>query len=195
MAQGPASETPGDAETAATETPDDQQGAETDPPILLEEVPNRAETTSAELATLLPRDSSRRTLERVGGETDLALKEVESHLAKTRQMLAGRPNVRTLQRSAAELSEMLDHLRSLEEELDDQLDGFGISLGRIDRIAAVWVTTDELAKTKEDADATMLARIAAVLGEIDADAQGSRRSSQSAIDRARQTGESERRTR
>ena len=38
-AQGPAPETPGDAETAATETPDDQQGAETDPPILLEEVP------------------------------------------------------------------------------------------------------------------------------------------------------------
>ena len=91
-AQGPASETPGDAETAATEIPDDQQGAETDPPIMLEEVPNRAETTSAELATLLPRDSSRRTLERVGGETDLALKEVESHLAKTRQMLTGRPN-------------------------------------------------------------------------------------------------------
>ncbi len=166
-AQGPAPETSGDAQTAATETPDDQQGAETDPPILLEEVPNRAETTIAELATLLPRDSSRRTLGRVGGETDLALKEVESQLAKTRQMLAGRPNVRTLQRSSAQLSEMLDHLQSLEEELDDQLDGFGISLGRIDRIAAVWTTTDELAKTKEDADATMLTRIAAVLGEID----------------------------
>ena len=44
---------------------------------MLEEVPNRAETTNAELATLLPRDSSRRTLERVGGETDLALKEVD----------------------------------------------------------------------------------------------------------------------
>ena len=90
---GACAETPGDAETAATEIPDDQQVAETDPPILLEEVPNRAETTNAELATLLPRDSSRQTLERVGGETDLVLKEVESHLAKTRQMLAGRPNL------------------------------------------------------------------------------------------------------
>ncbi len=166
-AQGPASETLGDAETSATEMPDDQQGAETDPPILLEEVPNRAETTSAELATLLPRDSSRRTLERVGGETDVALKEVESQLAKTRQMLTGRPNVRTLQRYSAQLSEMLDHLQSLEEELDDELDGFGTSLGRIDKIAAVWITTDELAKTEEDADATMLTRIAAVLAEID----------------------------
>ena len=73
---------------------------------------------------------------------------------------------------------MLNHLQSLEEELDDQLDGFGISLGRIDKIAAVWMTTDELAKTKEDADATMLTRIAAVLGEIDETRQGSRRSSQ-----------------
>ncbi len=177
-AQGPAAETPGDAETAATENPDDQQGAETDPPIMLEEVPNRAEKTSAELATLLPRDSSRRTLERVGGETDLALKEAESHLAKTRQMLAGRPNVRTLQKSSAELSEMLNHLQSLEEELDDQLDGFGISLGRIDKIAAVWMATDELAKTKENADATMLTRIAAVLRRNRSDAFGSRRSSQ-----------------
>jgi hypothetical protein len=148
-AQGPASETAGDVETAATEIPDDQQETEADPPIMLEEVPNRAETTSAELATLLPRDSSRRTLERVGGETDRALKEVESHLAKTRQMLAGRPNVRTLQKSSSELSEMLNHLRSLEEELDEELDGFGLSLGRIDKIAAVWKATDELAKTEE----------------------------------------------
>ncbi|TWU32038.1 mechanosensitive ion channel domain-containing protein [Novipirellula artificiosorum] len=164
--QGTAPTTSGDAETAATEIPDDQSGTTTAPPILLEEVPNRAEATTAELATLLPRDSSHRTLERVGGETDLVLKEVETQLAKTRKMLTGRPNVRTLQRSSAELTEMLDHLRSLEEELDGQLDGFGDSFERIDKIAAVWTMTDELAKTKEDADATMLTRIAAVLGEI-----------------------------
>ena len=82
-------------------------------------------------------------------------------------MLAGRPNVRTLQRSSVELSEMLDQLRSIEKELDDQLDGFGTSLGRIDKIAAVWVATDEQAKTEKGADATILKRIAAVLGEID----------------------------
>lgn len=82
-------------------------------------------------------------------------------------MLAGRPNVRALQKSSAELSETLDRLQSLEEQLEDELDGFGLSLGRIDKIAAVWKTTDELAKTEEGADATMLARIAAVLGEID----------------------------
>lgn len=135
--------------------------------MTLEEVPSRAETTNAELATLLPLDSSRRTLERVSPEADHALQKVQSQLAKVRQMLAGRPNVRTLQRSSAELSEMLGHLRSLEEELDDQLDGFGTSLGRIDQIAAVWVKTDELAKPEDGADATMLKRIAAVLGEID----------------------------
>ena len=166
-AQGPVPETPGDGETAAAEIHDDQQEAEADPPIKLEEVPNRAETTSAELATLLPRDDSRRTLERVGRETELVLEEVESHLAKTRQMLAGHPNVRTLQRSSAKLSETLSQLQSLEEELDDQLDSFGITLGRIDKIAAAWTTTDELAKTEEDAAATILTRMAAVLGEID----------------------------
>lgn len=167
-AQGPSPEMTGDSETAAPASPDDQQAAETDPPIMLEEVPNRAETTTAELATLLPRDSSRRTLERFGGETDLALKEVELRLAKTRQMLVGRPNVRTLQKSSAVLSELLKQLRSLEDELDGELDGFGTTLGRIDKIAAVWTTTDELAKSEEDADATILTRIAAVLGEIDA---------------------------
>ena len=166
-AQGPAPETPENAQNAEKETADVENATQLDQSITLEEVPNRAEVTSAELATLLPRDSSRRILERVGGETDLALKEVESHLAKTRQMLTGRPNVRTLQRSSAELSEMLDHLQSLEEELDDQLDGFGTSLGRIDKIEAVWVATDELAKAQEGADETILARIDAVVGEID----------------------------
>jgi potassium-dependent mechanosensitive channel len=166
-AQEAAPETLADAAATAAEVPDDRQGAETNSPISLEEVPARAETTIAELATLLPSASSRRTLERVGGETDLALNEVKLHLAKTRQMLAGRPNLRALQKSSAELGETLNRLQSLEEQLEDELDGFGISLGRIDKIAAVWKTTDELAKTEEGADETMLARIAAVLGEID----------------------------
>ena len=167
-AQGPAPETPGNAKAPASVAPaDPQQEAQTDQPIPLEEVPNRAETTSAELDTLLPRDASRQTLERVGSETDRTLQEVESHLAKTRKTLAGRPNVRALQRSESELSEMLTHLRSLEEELDKQLDALGTSLGRIDRISAVWQATDELAKTQEGVDATTMARIAAVRGEID----------------------------
>ena len=62
---------------------------------------------------------------------------------------------------------MLTHLRSLEEELDKQLDALSTSLGRIDRISAVWKATDELAKTQEGADATTMTRIAAVRGEID----------------------------
>ena len=67
-AQEPTPETPETANTPANVTPaDPDQGEQADPPIMLEEVPNRAETTIAELATLLPRDSSRRTLERVGG--------------------------------------------------------------------------------------------------------------------------------
>ncbi len=166
-AQEPASETPGDTPIAANEISGDQERAAINQPITLEGVPSRAETTSAELATLLPHESSRRTLERVGEETDLALKEVESQLAKTRQMLTGRPNLRTLQRSTAGLSEMQNQVQLLEEELDDHLNGFGASLGRIDKIAAVWLATSEMAKAKEGADATILTRIDAVLGEID----------------------------
>ena len=167
-AQEPASETPeSEKASASVEPADPQQEAQPDQPIPLEEVPNRAETTSAELDALLPRDTSRQTLERLSSETDRTLQEVKSHLAKTRQTLAGRPNVRALQRSEFELSEMLTHLRSLEEELDKQLDALGTSLGRIDRISAVWQATDEIAKTQEGADATTMARIAAVRGEVD----------------------------
>ncbi len=102
-------------EVASPDSADGTAAEETDPPILIQEVPNRAETTSAELATLLPRDSSRQTLKRVAGETTLALQEVKSLLADTRQMLTGRPNVRTLQRYSAQLIEMLSHLQSLEQ--------------------------------------------------------------------------------
>ena len=85
-AQGPAPETSGNAKTPATVAPaDPQQGPPADQPIPLEEVPNRAETTSAELDALLPRDTSRQTLERLSSETDRTLQEVESQLAKTRQ--------------------------------------------------------------------------------------------------------------
>lgn len=165
-AQEPSSEKNGNTSTDVTPADPDQeeQGEQS---ISVVDVPNRAETTSAELATLLPRVSSQRTLERVGEEAKLSLREVESHLATTRKMLAGRPNVRTLQKSAAQLSEMLKHLRSLEEELDGELEGLGISLERIDKIAAVWIKTDELARAEDGTDTTMLTRIAAVLDEID----------------------------
>jgi small-conductance mechanosensitive channel len=149
------------------EPADPQQEAQSDQPISLEEVPGRAEITTAELATLLPRDVSQRTLERVGSETDRTFVEVKSQLAKTRRTLDGRPNFRALQRTEFELSEMLARLRSLEEQLDEQLDALGTSLGRIDRISAVWKATDELAKTQEDIAATTTDRIAAVRSEIE----------------------------
>ncbi len=135
-AQGPAPETPGNAKTPSSVAPaDPQQEAQTDQPIPLEEAPNRAETTIAELDTLLPRDTSRQTLDRVSSETDRALQEIKSHLAKTRQVLAGRPNVRALQKVESELSELLTHLSSLKEELDEQLETLRTSLERIDRIS------------------------------------------------------------
>jgi small-conductance mechanosensitive channel len=167
-AQEPAPETPESVNSSASIEPaDSQQEAQPDQLISLEEVPGRAEITSAELAALLPRDVSQQTLERVGSETDRTFAEVTSQLTKTRKTLAGRPNFRTLQRAESELSEMLARLRSLEEQLDEQLDALGTSLGRIDRISAVWKATDELAKTQEDVAATTTDRIAAVRNEIE----------------------------
>ncbi|MBT8367521.1 MAG: hypothetical protein KJP23_22745, partial [Deltaproteobacteria bacterium] len=91
--------------------------------IPLEEVPDRAEATRAELNTLLPTEASRQMLKRIGSEIDRALPEVESRLAKTRKVLAGRPNVRTLQELEAGLSGMRERLKPVDKELDRQLTG------------------------------------------------------------------------
>ncbi len=163
-----AQETQGSPTTAASESSSGTRpGSQADQPISLEEVPSRAETTSIELATLQPREISQRALDRVRSQTDRALQNVESDLAKTRQALAGRPNVRTLQRSAYQFSEMLGHIRSLEDELDQQLDTLRTTLERIDGIALVWEATDQFAKTQEGVDSTTESRITAVRKEID----------------------------
>ena len=166
--QEPTPATPDITSTPEERTPaDPEQGKQADQPIPLEEVPNRAETTIADLDALLATDTTRQTLDRVGSETDLTLQEIKSNLAKTRQVLTGRPNVRALQKVEAELSELLAHLSSLKEELDEQLDTLRVSLERIDNISAVWDATDELARTQEGIDETTMTRIAAVRGEID----------------------------
>ena len=109
--------------------------------IPLEEVPDRAQGTRAELNTLLPAEASRQMLKRIGSELDHALQEVTSRLAKTREVLAGRPTVRTLQMLEAELSEMRERLRPWDEELDRQLTGLHVVFQRLDTIAAVWDAT------------------------------------------------------
>ncbi len=168
VAQGSAPETPGDVKASASVAASDpQQRSVTDQTISPEEVPNRAETTSVELATLLPRKTSEQILKRIGSEIDRILPDAKSHLWKTWLALAGRPNVRSLQRLESQNSEMLRQIRSLEEELDEQLDVLRTSLGRIDEIAVVWNAADELAKTQEGVDVTIMTRIASVRGEIE----------------------------
>ncbi len=163
LAQEPVSEMPENATTPASAEPMiPRMNAQANQPIPLEEVPNRAETTIADLDALLASDTTRQTLDRVSSETDLTLQEIKSNLAKTRQVLTGRPNVRALQKVEAELSELLAHLSSLKEELDEQLDTLRVSLERIDNISAVWDATDELARTQEGIDETTMTRIAAV---------------------------------
>ena len=151
----------------SVELADPPQEAQPAQPISLEEVPGRAEITNAELATLLPRDLSKRTLERANAEADRMFAEVASQLAQTRTSLDARPSIRMLQRAEFDLSEMLTRLRSLEEQLDEHLEALGTSLGGIDRILAIWKATDELAKSQADVCATTTGRIAAVRSEID----------------------------
>jgi len=135
--------------------------------IPLQEVPGRAESTRAELNTLLPAEASRQMLKRIASELDQALPEVTSRLAKTREALAGRPSVRTLQMLEAELREMREHLRQWDEELDKQFTGLSVVFKRLDTIAAVWNATAAEVSRQEDAATSTVARIATVLGEID----------------------------
>lgn len=168
LAQEPASEASETVNTPANVTPADPDQEElANQPIPLEDVSNRAETTIADLDALLASDTTRQTLDRIGSESDLTLREIELNLAKTRQVLTGRPNVRALQKVEAQLGELLAHLSSLKETLDEQLDTLRVSLERVDNISAVWDATDELARAQEGIDETTMNRIAAVRSEID----------------------------
>ena len=135
--------------------------------IPLEEVPIRAEGTRAELNTLLPAEASRQMLKRIGSELDHALQEVTSRLAKTREVLAGQPTVRTLQMLEAELSEMRKRLRPWDEELDRQLTGLHVVSQRLDTIAAVWDATAAEVSRREGAPTSTVARIGTVRAELD----------------------------
>ena len=71
--------------------------------IPLEDVPDRAEATRAEVDALVPKDAPLQTLERIGSELDRTLPEVESLLATTRATLADRPDIPVLNQSEAAL--------------------------------------------------------------------------------------------
>lgn len=160
-AQAPSPKTP------AIEAPaDPKTRAQAAQPIPLEEVPGRAESTRTELDTLLPTEASRQKLERISSELDHALPEVKLRLAKTREALAARPNVRTLQELAAELSEMRERLRPLHKELDRQINGIHAALQRLDTIAMAWEAAGERAR-REGATGTTVIRITTVRGDID----------------------------
>jgi hypothetical protein len=119
----------GDPKAPLPKTPGIQTSAvsQTAQAIPLQEVPGRAESTRAELNTLLPAEASRQMLKRIASELDHALPEVTSRLAKTREVLAGRPSVRTLPMLEAELSEMREHLRQWDEALDRQFNRLHVS--------------------------------------------------------------------
>lgn len=143
------------------------QSAETDKLVPLDQVSNRAEAISVELDMLVSRDNSNQFIEQFRSETENLLRDVKPYLQKTPQTLAGRSNIRALQRLESKTVEMLDNLQSLAQEIDEQLNSLGSSLEQIDNISDVWQGTDELAKNQADSEATTLNRIAAVRGEIE----------------------------
>lgn len=145
---------------------DPQIGEQAVQAIPLVAVPQRAKATGAEISELLPKEAFRQTLERISSELDRPLQEVESRLAKTREVLAGRPNVRTLRVLEAKLRDMQKRLRSWEEELDSQLAELRAALEWIDTNAAVWKATAGLAR-REGVSETTVTRIAAVRSDID----------------------------
>jgi potassium efflux system protein len=153
-------------ETDIATSPPAQTGSQAPQPIAVGEVPKRAEATRAELASLVPPEASRRTRERTEAKLDRALAETEASLARARRALAGRPNLRTLQRLQAELRGVSKLLQPLEGELDGRLARRQTSIQRLDRIEAAWNKTADVAR-RESPGATVVNRIAAVRGEID----------------------------
>jgi hypothetical protein len=135
-------------------------------PIPLGDVPDRAEATRAELDAIVPKDAPSLMLERIGSELDRTLPDIESLLATTRETLAARPGIRSLNESEAALSAMLERLRPWNDELDRQLAALRPALARLDAIAADWQATGEVAR-REGASTTTLNLIAAVRHEID----------------------------
>lgn len=148
---------------AVADSPQTEQAVQ---PIPLDQVSNRAETIGLELNILLPRENSRRALEQVSSETDRTLKEIKSYLAKTPNTLAGQPNIRVLQRFESQINKMLNDLRSLADELEEQLEDLSESLAQVDRISADWQATEELTKNEEGIEASTITRIRAVRTEI-----------------------------
>jgi len=143
-----------------------EAGPKTAQPIPLEDVPDRAEATRAELDAIVPKDAPSEVLERIGSELDRTLPEVESLLATTQEMLAARPGIRILNESEAALRAMQERLQPWDDELDRQLAALRPVLARLDTIAGDWEATGEVAQ-REDASTTTLNLIAAVRHEID----------------------------
>lgn len=141
-------------------------GTEAPQPIPLEDIPDRAEATRAEIDTLLPKEAPLQTLGRIGSELDRALPDVESLLADTQKTLAVPPSIDILNRREAMLGEMKERLRGWDEELDRQLAALRPALARLDAMAANWDATAEIAR-REGADRTTLNRIATVRRRVD----------------------------
>ena len=145
---------------------DSERATQASGEIRLENVPDRALATLAELETLRPSEASRRTLERIESELDGALQTAESNLSGGRQGLAAAQNVRGLQTAQADLDDGLKRLQPLDDELAKQLDEFRGALPRLDAIGTDWEAVAKLGH-RSRSSSEILTQIATVHLEID----------------------------
>ncbi len=134
--------------------------------IPLEVVSDGAVQTSAELNALLPNEAFLQKLKRIDSELDIVVPEIDSWVAKTGAMLAGRPNAYILQKYKVKNIELLERLQPWITELDSQLVKFHATLQQLDTIKTVWEETAKVAGQNDAVEETVVTRISSVRGEI-----------------------------
>jgi len=141
-----------------------------EPPVIqaipLEDVEVEAEAVSTELATMLPGEALRQSLEEIGGKAE-RLKEEAAALAEiTTATLAAGASVGRLQEIELQLGLVLDSLKKPDAVLAAYLTSLRTSLDRIDELAPIWKETDEQAR-RAGSSPSALRRIASTRSEID----------------------------
>ena len=134
--------------------------------IPLEDVQEEAEAVSAELATLLPGEALRQSLEEIGDGLESLKEDTASLLELTTSTLAAGAEVMRLQEMELQIAGLLESLKKPDAVLDTHLTELGKSLDRIDELAPVWKETEAQAP-RAGASASSLRRIASTRREID----------------------------
>ena len=156
------------AAAALSQTPPEEPAVE--PPAIqaipLEDVQDGAEAVSEELATMLPGEALRRSLEEIGSGLERLKEDAASLVEVTTSALAAGAGVARLQEMELQLAALLESLKKPDAVLGTHLTSLRKSLDRIDELAPVWKETEEQARGA-GSSASALRRIASTRREID----------------------------